>query len=194
MKYHLTSTLFVTATMFFSLPSSAQEPGPAEADAGVVRQSISARTETLTGTSRFDIPKEVASFVERTIKSDPDLQARYLQLIAAVKEEAGGRFSAGKFIAIEWLVPAYTSRRITAEGGGADTESVYLVQRQLISGYSRGYSVPENVVAQVTVNIHTKTRFVGRGDETQVSSRQLKLHFDGFVKVQLTLDKMAAAK
>ncbi|MEJ6579111.1 MAG: hypothetical protein QNL33_03050 [Akkermansiaceae bacterium] len=133
----------------------------------------------------FDVAKEVEAFVEQVIKKDPAISAQYEKLIAATKEEAGGKFSEQPFEAIEWLVNAYTARRFTAEGGGSDKESIYLVRRQLMSAYSRGYSIPENVIAQVTVNEASLSK-PGEGDNYIHVKTELTLHFDGFVKVAVT--------
>lgn len=133
----------------------------------------------------FDVPKEVEAFVEQVIKNDAAVSAHYEKLMAATKEAAGGKFSEIPFEAIEWLVKSYTQRRFTVEGGGSDKESVYLVRRQLMSAYSRGYSIPENVVAQVTVG-ETRLTKAGEGDRSIHVSSEITLHFDGFVKVSVT--------
>jgi hypothetical protein len=148
-----------------------------------------ARTETKSATSLFDIPKEVAAFTERIIESDPELRARYAQLIAPVKAEAGGHFNVGAFVPIEWLLPGSSHEALAGGGRSSETSAIYLVQRQLIFGYSGGSSVPVNVVAQVTATTHTKMEMTGEGDAMAVSSSQLTLHFDGFVDAKLSLDK-----
>lgn len=170
------------------------KPGVYGFRVALVRRPDAIRTETLAGKSPFDVPKEVAEFVAAAIKDDPDLRARYHQRIAAVKELAGGNFQAGQFVAIEWLVNAHTNRRYTAEGGGWDTETVYLVRSPLLSGYSRGYSEPENVVVQVTAEDHTDTVLQERDDSMVVVGSRLVMRLDGFVDVGIALDPVATGE
>ena len=144
-----------------------------------------AKTNTKTSKHLFDVPKEVVAFVERLVETDPDIREAYAQLIAPTKEEAGGRFSVDPFVAIEWLVPE-ASVEFRAPRGTRDYEGIYLVRRQLRFGMHRGYSVPENVVARVTVKEHQEHKLNPKNkDDFILTSTKLVLHFDGFVSIQL---------
>lgn len=159
----------------------------------LTRGQIVARTETKTSTKEFDIPAEVVAFVEKLIESDPDLRARYAQLIAPVKEEAGGKFNTGPFVPIEWLVPEFSISR--DEHSNSEGSYVYLVKQQLVFGFSRGYSVPDNVIAQVTA---TETDSYdpdpSNGGDRILAASTLSLHFDGFVDIQIRPDKATSQK
>ena len=144
-----------------------------------------ARTVTKTSKRLFDIPKEVVAFVERLVATDPNVRARYAELIAPTQEEAGGRFGVGPFVAIEWLVPD-ASVEFRDSGGTRDYEGIYLVRSQLHFGFHRGYSVPDNVVARVTVKEHQDHKpNLKKKDAFILTGSKLTLHFDGFVSVQL---------
>jgi hypothetical protein len=129
----------------------------------------------LTKTSRteFNLPKEVVAFVSNLIETNPVVRRQYEGLTAATKENAGGRFSVGNFVPIEWLVPNFESHAMDT-GGSSDAEYIYLVQQQLIFGFHRGYSVEDNVVARVHVRLHEVD-----------DQNSLKMTFEGFVTVAL---------
>ena len=89
-------------------------------------------------------------------------------------------------MAIEWLVPE-ASVEFRDTGGTRDYEGVYLVRRQLHFGFHRGYSVPDNVVARVTVKEHQDHKPNSKSrDGFILTATKLTLHFDSFVTVQLT--------
>jgi hypothetical protein len=141
---------------------------------------------TKTSHTQFSIPKEVVAFVSHLVESDPDMRTQYGKLTAATKEEAGGKFSVGDFVAIEWLVPEF-SVEFGESGGTRDGEYIYLVQQQLRSGFHRGYSVDDNVMARVHVNLHEDLKpNPKKKDDFVLSSNSLELTFEGFVAVTLT--------
>jgi uncharacterized protein YecT (DUF1311 family) len=143
----------------------------------VVIRATADRPIELTKTSQkeFDIPKEVVAFVSNLIETNPEVRRQYERLTAATRENAGGRFSVGTFVPIEWLVPNYESNTKDT-GSSSDGEYIYLVQQQLIFGFHRGYSVEDNVVARVHVRWHEVDPPV---------QNSLKMTFEGFVTVAL---------
>jgi hypothetical protein len=143
----------------------------------VVIRATADRPIELTKTSQkeFDIPKEVVAFVSNLIETNPGVRRQYEGLTAATRENAGGRFSVGNFVPIEWLVPNYESNTKDT-GSASDGEYIYLVQQQLIFGFHRGYSVEDNVVARVHVRWHKVDPPV---------QNSLKMTFEGFVTVAL---------
>lgn len=143
------------------------------------------RTLTKTSKTAFDIPKEVAAFVDRLTTEDAEIAAQYQRLIALTQDEAGGRFKVGAFEAIEWLVPNFEVE-FTDEGGTRDGEFTYLVRQQLQAGFHRGYSIPDNVVARVFVAIHEDHKPDPKGENGFVLTlAKLTLRFDGFFSVEL---------
>jgi hypothetical protein len=151
----------------------------------IVTRAEDAKTVTKTSNHLFDIPKEVATFVEHLVETDAGIRTKYAHLIAPTQEEAGGRFSVGPFTAIEWLVPE-ANVEFQASGGTRDYEGVYLVLRQLRIGFHRGYSVSDNVVVRVTVREHQDLKSDPQKEDDFILTRaELTLHFDGFVSVQL---------
>jgi hypothetical protein len=135
---------------------------------------------------QFNIPKEIVAFVSHLVESDPDVSTQYEKLTAATREEAGGKFAVGDFVAIEWLVPEF-SVEFGESGGTRDGEYIYLVQQQLRSGFHRGYSVDDNVVARVHVKLHEDHKpNPKKKDDFVLSSNSLELTFEGFVAVTLT--------
>jgi hypothetical protein len=142
--------------------------------AAVMRAAADKPTElTKTSQTEFNIPKEVVAFVSNLIETNPVIRRQYEGLTAATRENAGGRFSVGNFIPIEWLVPNFESNA-NDTGATSDGEYIYLVQQQLIFGFHRGYSVEDNVVARVHVRLHEVD-----------DQNSLKMTFEGFVTVAL---------
>jgi uncharacterized protein YecT (DUF1311 family) len=128
---------------------------------------------TKTSQTEFNIPKEVVAFVSNLIETNPVIRRQYEGLTAATRQNAGGRFSVGNFVPIEWLVPNFESNAKDT-GATSDGEYIYLVQQQLIFGFHRGYSVEDNVVARVHVRLHEVD-----------DQNSLKMTFEGFVTVAL---------
>ena len=151
----------------------------------IVARASDPKTVTKTSKRLFDIPKEVVGFVERLVETNPNISAKYAQLITPTEDEAGGHFDVGPFVAIEWLVPE-ASGNFDDSGGTRDYKGVFLVRRQLRSGFHRGYSVEDNVVARVTVNEHQDLKPNPKKDgDFILTHTKLTLHFDGFVSVKL---------
>lgn len=133
----------------------------------------------------FDVPAEVLAFVAGLIESEPQVAAQYEELIAQTKEDAGGRFDVGPLVAIEWLVPnAYQEFR---DGKGLrEGESVYLVQQPLHFGFRGGYSVDDNVVAQVRAKFEEDHGYDSVKDEYFFTKSTLTLTFEGFVTLTVS--------
>lgn len=145
--------------------------------ASVIRATADKPIElTKTSQTEFNIPKEVVAFVSNLIETNPEVRRQYEGLTAATREDAGGRFSMGNFVPIEWLVPNYEGYTKDT-GSSSDGEYIYLVQQQLIFGFHRGYSVEDNVVARVHVRLHEVDPPV---------QNSLKMTFEGFVTVALS--------
>ena len=134
---------------------------------------------------QFDVPKEIVAFVSRLVEANPDVSTKYNKLIAMAKEEAGGRLAVGAFVPIEWLVPDFHAE-FSDSGGTRDGEYIYLVQQQLRSGFHRGYSVDDNVVARVRAKLHEDhTPNPDKRGDFVLNSTTLELTFEGFVDVTL---------
>ena len=139
-------------------------------------------TVTKESETKFDLPKEVVAFVNQLIEKHPETKAKYGAIIAPLVESVGGphRFTAEPFIATEWRAEAGRRRDLTE----ANYKGVYLVVSKLSCFASRGYLVPDPVVAKVTVTEHTRGK-VGENDGFIFLSSKLTLHFEGFVEVSL---------
>lgn len=132
----------------------------------------------------FDIPTEVVAFLQGLIESDSDVAAKYESLIAKTKEEAGGRFSVGPLVAIEWLVPSRNDE--FRDGKGSRTgEIVYLVQQQIIFGFNGGYAVDDNVIAQIRAEFEEDHSYDREKDTYTFSQSTLNLTFEGFVTLSV---------
>ena len=137
-------------------------------------------TVTKESEAEFDVPKEVVAFVNQLIAKHPETKAKYAAIIAPLEEAFGGphRVTAEPFIATEWRAEAGHRRDLTE----SNYEGVYLVVSKLSCGVSRGYSIPDPVVAKVTVTERSRGR-VAKNDEFIFLGSKLTLQFDGFVEV-----------
>ena len=137
-------------------------------------------TVTKESETEFDVPKEIAAFVEFLVENHPETKTKYASMIAPFKEKYGGHFRADPFVAMEWLVPEFYKRIPES-----NYEGVYLVTSRMFGGFSHGYTIPYKVAAKVTVTEHNKYK-AGVGDKFILARSKLTLHFDGFVEVTLT--------
>ncbi len=142
-----------------------------------------------TSSKEFDVATEVRGFVQSLIARNPQVKARFEELTAEARAEAGGRFSLGKLNVIEWLVPNFENR-FQGGKGERDGEYVFLVQQQLVSGFHHGYSVADNVTSQVRVILHSEFR-EDQGDPSAkegfvLTSNELTMKFEGFVTVSIS--------
>lgn len=128
----------------------------------------------------FDVPKEVVAFVKQLVEKHPETKAKHASMIAPFEEKYGGKFRAGPFVATEWLVPESSTTLPETNYDG-----VYLVTSRMFCGFRRGYTIPYNIVAKVSVTKHSEYK-AGEGDELILVRSMLTLHFDGFVDVTFT--------
>ena len=163
-------------TVMLSRPVDENAPGEVEG-----------LTETKTSTSPLEVGEEVPAFVQRMIESNEELSVRYEGLIAKRAEAAGGRFQAGEWKAIEWLVPNLSSSFRDGKGE-RDGESIYLVQQQLQEGFRGGYSVNDNIVVRVRAFFHEDHGYNEKKDEYFLTKSTLTLTFEGFVTVKVTTE------
>ena len=158
-------------TVAFTRPGDQNAPGEGDG-----------LTVTKTSNTAFDVGAEAAAFVQTMIETNDELRVRYEGLIAKSAEAAGGRFQAGEWKAIEWLVPNLSSS-FQNEVGESDGESIYLVQQQLQEGFRGGYSVNDNIVARVHAVFHEDHGYNKKKDEYFLTKSTLTLTFEGFVTV-----------
>jgi hypothetical protein len=139
---------------------------------------------TRTTSEKLDSERESLVFTRSLIEHNPDVRASFESLAEPAKSEAGGRFRLGKWQIIAWRTPSYTGD-FHADEGRRDAEILYLVFIPLYRGYHRGYSVDEQVVAQISAKqnqIFTRTG----DDEWSLKSDTLTLTFEGFVQPEFS--------
>ena len=92
-------------------------------------------------------------------------------------EAAGGRYSRGAFVVIEWFSKGTIEPSDDGESFVREERFLYLVQIPLDEGFRRGWEQSVNAVALIDVKVVEK----GNYESDKVDSTRMVMSFDGFV-------------
>tara|TARA_R110002096_G_scaffold126328_14_gene273005 strand:+ start:256 stop:780 length:525 start_codon:yes stop_codon:yes gene_type:complete len=93
------------------------------------------------------------------------------------QEAAGGRYSRGAIVAIEWFSNGTIEPSDDGENFVREERFLYLIQIPLDEGFRRGWEQRTNAVALIEVTVVEK----GNYESDKIASTRMVMSFDGFV-------------